>query len=203
MDRRHGDRRSDRLRRRVVRRATPRRPTRSPTSISLRMSTRENIGYGIDQAMFDRLVAQMPPELIPQNIDGLFLEGPLVVLLPRARSTTCSCRPPRDACRPRRVTATCRASTRPDLRLDVVASSLMPPSPRPCMGVFAPGTRPGGPPGPSSPRLSPPSTPAYNGDGHTSCATGVDTTGFGGTMFRDSLPIPCARSSSVAPVGRS
>lgn len=43
--------------------------------LSLRMSTRENVGYGIDASMFDRIVAQMPPELIPQNIDGFFIEG--------------------------------------------------------------------------------------------------------------------------------
>jgi hypothetical protein len=46
-----------------------------PDRMSLRMSTRDNIGYGIDQNMFDRLVRSMPAELIPQNIDGYFIEG--------------------------------------------------------------------------------------------------------------------------------
>jgi len=53
----------------------PGNPLRLPDRISLRMSTRENIGYGIDQTMFDRLVRGMPPDLVPQNIDGYFIEG--------------------------------------------------------------------------------------------------------------------------------
>ena len=43
--------------------------------MSLRMSTRENIGYGIDQGIFDRLVEGMAPDLIAQNIDGHFIRG--------------------------------------------------------------------------------------------------------------------------------
>ena len=53
----------------------PLNPLRVPDRMSLRMSTRDNIGYGIDQGMFDRLVRSMPEELIPQNIDGFFIEG--------------------------------------------------------------------------------------------------------------------------------
>ena len=53
----------------------PNAPDRKPDKMSLRMSTRQNIGYGIDEDVFDRLVSQMPAELIPQNIDGEFLEG--------------------------------------------------------------------------------------------------------------------------------
>ena len=40
---------------------------------SLRMSTRDNIGFGISQEMFDRLVADMDENTIRQNIDGEFL----------------------------------------------------------------------------------------------------------------------------------
>jgi hypothetical protein len=53
----------------------PEAPDRLPEAMSLRMSTRENIGYGIDQVTFDRLIAQMPEYLIPQNIDGFAIEG--------------------------------------------------------------------------------------------------------------------------------
>jgi hypothetical protein len=53
----------------------PDAPDRQPEAMSMTMSTRENIGYGIDQVTFDRLVASMPPYLIPQNIDGGFIEG--------------------------------------------------------------------------------------------------------------------------------
>ena len=53
----------------------PDNPDRKIDSISLRISTRENIGFGIDQRMFDRLVAAMPAYLIPQNIDGFAIES--------------------------------------------------------------------------------------------------------------------------------
>lgn len=52
-------------------------PDRKRDSFSVRISTRDNIGYGIDQSMFDRIVASLPPNLIPQNIDGHFIEGRL------------------------------------------------------------------------------------------------------------------------------
>jgi hypothetical protein len=53
----------------------PDAPDRKIDSISLRISTRENIGFGIDARLFDRLVASMPPYLIPQNIDGFAIES--------------------------------------------------------------------------------------------------------------------------------
>lgn len=53
----------------------PETPDRVPYHMSVRMSTRENIGYGIGQTEFDRLVASMPKHLIAQNIDGMFIEA--------------------------------------------------------------------------------------------------------------------------------
>jgi hypothetical protein len=53
----------------------PDAPDKKIDSYSLRISTRENIGYGVDQRMFDRLLAGMPPYLIPQNIDGFAIES--------------------------------------------------------------------------------------------------------------------------------
>ena len=53
----------------------PDNPDRKIDSVSLRISTRENIGFGIDSRMFDRLIASMPPYLIPQNIDGEAIES--------------------------------------------------------------------------------------------------------------------------------
>jgi hypothetical protein len=53
----------------------PENPLRAPYHISVRMSTRENIGYGVGQQEFDRLVAAMPQHLVPQNVDGFFIEG--------------------------------------------------------------------------------------------------------------------------------
>jgi hypothetical protein len=53
----------------------PTNPRRHPRMLSLRMSTRDNIGYGITQEQFDSLVATMDPRMIPQNIDGQFIEA--------------------------------------------------------------------------------------------------------------------------------
>lgn len=53
----------------------PEQPDRKPFSYSIRMSTRENVGFGIDTVSFDRLIETVPPDLIPQNIDGMFIEG--------------------------------------------------------------------------------------------------------------------------------
>lgn len=53
----------------------PEAPDRTPEAYSLRMSTRENVGYGLDSVTFERLIKAMPPYLIPQNIDGFAIEG--------------------------------------------------------------------------------------------------------------------------------
>ncbi len=53
----------------------PENPHRSPRSLSMRLSTRDNIGYGLTQENFDDIVAGFPVHLIPQNIDGFFIEG--------------------------------------------------------------------------------------------------------------------------------
>jgi len=57
------------------RKGDPSNPLRLSSHFSMYMSTRSNIGFGIDVDMFDTLVAAMPPEMIPQNIDGQFLQG--------------------------------------------------------------------------------------------------------------------------------
>ena len=53
----------------------PEAPDRLIDSMSLRVSTRENVGFGINAKMFDRIVAAMPAYLIPQNIDGFAIES--------------------------------------------------------------------------------------------------------------------------------
>lgn len=56
-------------------RGDPTAPDRQPDYMSMRMSTRQNIGYGISQTMFDRMIRTVPLSLVPQNIDGYFIEG--------------------------------------------------------------------------------------------------------------------------------
>jgi hypothetical protein len=53
----------------------PVNPRRLPSWRSLRMSTRDNVGYGIDEEGFNRLVADMDERTIRQNIDGEFLQA--------------------------------------------------------------------------------------------------------------------------------
>ena len=53
----------------------PEQPDRRPHRMSLRMSTRDNIGYGLDREVFDALVVGWDEEHIKQNIDGYFIQG--------------------------------------------------------------------------------------------------------------------------------
>jgi hypothetical protein len=53
----------------------PENPHRRQRSLSLRLSTRDNIGFGLTQENFDDIVAGFPAHLVPQNIDGFFIEG--------------------------------------------------------------------------------------------------------------------------------
>lgn len=53
----------------------PANPRRDAKTIALRLSTRDNVGYGIAQSDFDDLVRTMPDYLVPQNIDGEFIEA--------------------------------------------------------------------------------------------------------------------------------
>lgn len=48
---------------------------RQAINYSLRMSTRDNIGYGLTQEMFDLLIEDMDERTIRQNIDGEFLQA--------------------------------------------------------------------------------------------------------------------------------
>lgn len=52
----------------------PENQRRLPSYRSMRMSTRDNIGYGLDQVMYDRLVADMDERTRRQNIEGEFLQ---------------------------------------------------------------------------------------------------------------------------------
>lgn len=55
----------------------PESPDRKPRHMSLRMSSRENVGFGLTREVFDDLVADMDEDRIKQNIDGYFIQGRL------------------------------------------------------------------------------------------------------------------------------
>jgi hypothetical protein len=165
----------------------PTAPDRKQDKMSLRMSTRQNVGFGIDEAVFDRLVSQMPVELVPQNIDGEFLEGkssffaqsavdaafvegyPLAIAaLPSHRYV-------------QGVDPALTFDSTWSIVLDVTNHDHV-------FGVNAQ-HQTGRTTGPVIAALVTNQHMAYTGKG-VSCMTGVDTTGFGGALFRDSLPIP-------------
>jgi hypothetical protein len=53
----------------------PEDPFRDPRRFSMTMSTRDNIGYGIDRESFDALILHQPQAWIDQNIDGKFIQA--------------------------------------------------------------------------------------------------------------------------------
>jgi hypothetical protein len=55
----------------------PEQPDRKARYFSMRMSTRDNIGFGLQQEDFDDLVEGMDEDHIKQNIDGFFIQGRL------------------------------------------------------------------------------------------------------------------------------
>lgn len=53
----------------------PKNPLHLSSWFSMRMSTRDNIGYGLTQDMFDILIADMDERTIKQNVEGIFLQA--------------------------------------------------------------------------------------------------------------------------------
>jgi hypothetical protein len=53
----------------------PENPDRVSANISLRMSTRENVGFGLTQSMFDILLEGLDERTIMQNIEGIFIQA--------------------------------------------------------------------------------------------------------------------------------
>lgn len=53
----------------------PANPDRDEQFMSFRLSTRDNVGYGLAEGTFDSILRQQAPYLIPQNIDGYFIES--------------------------------------------------------------------------------------------------------------------------------
>ena len=53
----------------------PDNPDKDPQFLSFRMSTRDNIGFGLSKENFDNIIRQQVEHLVPQNIDGFFIEA--------------------------------------------------------------------------------------------------------------------------------
>lgn len=166
----------------------PTTPDKKIDSFSLRISTRENIGYGIDEEMFDRLVAAMPAYLIPQNIDGYPIESREAFFGAQSVEQVFDNSMP--AQEPAQRGHRYVQGVDPALTFDSTWSIVLDISGSQWRGVWAD-------------RLTGRQTSlvvaalalhAHNAYTDTSkrvtCHTGLDATGFGGKMFRDLLPIP-------------
>jgi len=46
-----------------------------PRRFSMRMSTRDNVGYGLDRAVFEAMIDGVDEAIVAQNIDGYFIQG--------------------------------------------------------------------------------------------------------------------------------
>lgn len=53
----------------------PKNIDRDPQFFSFRLSTRDNVGYGLSADTFDAIIRQQSEYLVPQNIDGYFIEA--------------------------------------------------------------------------------------------------------------------------------
>jgi hypothetical protein len=170
----------------------PEAPDRKRDSYSVRISTRENIGWGIDQTMFDRIVANMPQDLIPQNIDGQFIQGRSAFFSSKSvdESFVTTLEERALAVKDHRYVSGVDPAISFDstwvIVLDATADGHG-------TGVYADRHR-GRATGPLIASLATAAHQAYNMPGVSQCETGIDATGFGGKMFRDLLYIQPVRS---------
>ena len=164
----------------------PNSPDRTPHRYSLRMSTRDNIGYGIDAEMFERVLAQVPPELVPQNIDGFFIEGREQYLA--TSSVERAFREDLPEEQPAIPTHRYVQGVDPALTYDSTWSLVLDVSdPKRMVGVSA-RMKSGRQTADGLVALAYNQHNAYNKPGdRISCSTGIDSTGFGGKVFRSML----------------
>lgn len=169
--------------------------TRLASWRSIRMSTRDNIAYGISDEMFNRLVADMDQRTIRQNIDGEFLQAAAAYFnghnIERAFIDGMPERSPAKArgIYLQGVDPAKQVDSAWSIVLKVVANPKTPDRPF-LVGVRAEQKRG---------QKSTETLVALAADAHnayaayrpaglsSACYTGIDATGFGGKMFREAL----------------
>lgn len=163
----------------------PEAPDKKRDAYSLRMSTRENIGYGIDQTMFDRIVANMDPDLVPQNIDGMFIQGRHAFFSSKSVDACFDAELPEE--QPQVRGGEYLSLTDPALTYDAAWNMVIQSTPRGGLGVHCQRSR-SRQTGLSVAAMAENSHRAYSG-AYARCISGIDATGFGGKMFRDLLSV--------------
>lgn len=169
----------------------PEAPDHKPDAYSIRISTRENVGFGLDEKMFDRIVAGMPAELVPQNIDGFFIQGRRAFFSAKAVDTSFVEELP-EVAQPAKGHVYVQGVD-PALTFDSTWSIVIDGTHRPAIGVRAE-RQTGRTTGPIIAAIATNAHNAYGQPGTSTCTTGIDATGFGGKMFRDLLSISPLRS---------
>ena len=167
----------------------PLAPDRSPNRLSLRISTRDNVGFGIEQDTFDRLLSQVPVQLIPQNIDGYFIEGRSQFFATASIEAAFKTEMPTDV-GPKKNHQYVQGVD-PAISYDASWSLVLDVTKPQWTGVNA-SRRSGRQTAESLVALATMAHLAYNGAG-ASCHTAIDATGFGGKVFRSLL-------SGISPV---
>jgi hypothetical protein len=150
----------------------------------MRMSTRENIGWGIDQrcSTDPRRHARGAH---PQNIDGEFIQGRKAFFSQASIERSFDSGLPE--AEPARKNHRYVSGVDPALTLDSTwAIVLDTTDPSHIRGVYVDRHR-GRTTGPVIAALTTAAHQAYNAPGISVCETGIDATGFGGKMFRDLL----------------
>jgi hypothetical protein len=168
-------------------------PRRNPRALSLRMSTRDNIGYGITQEGFDSLVSSMDPRLVPQNIDGEFIEAvnsyfhaeTVEALFHKCPEGECSDHVPDFA--PPVKDHRYAQGVDPAISHDATGALVLDYTQKPWTGVRL-GKRAGRQPLPAVVDLVRSGHLLYNQDG-ARCTTLIDSTGIGGKLFKQEFSI--------------
>lgn len=169
----------------------PAAPDKKRDSYSLRMSTRDNIGYGITPKQFARMLEQMPPELWPQNIDGFFIEGASAFFSSQSVDKAFIHELPEllPAIKGHKYVQGVDPALTFDSTYSIVLDTTTPGS---AHGVRI-DRKVGRTTGPIIAALTTDAHRAYQIEG-TYVETAIDATGFGGKMFRDLLYIQPLRS---------
>lgn len=161
----------------------PLAPDRSPNRMSLRISTRDNVGFGIEQDTFERLLSQVPEQLVPQNIDGYFIEGRSQFFATTSIEAAFHHDLPTDTV-PKRNHQYVQGVD-PAISYDASWSLVLDVTKSRWVGSQA-SRRTGRQTAESLVALATMAHLAYNSNG-ASCHTAIDATGFGGKVFRSLL----------------
>jgi hypothetical protein len=163
----------------------PENPHRHPRRLSLRMSTRDNIGYGIDQESFDDLVATMDEHLVPQNIDGHFIEAREAYFNAKAIEAIFDPEMPEE--RPPAKAHKYVQGVDPGISHDATWAMVLDHTSRPILGTRAI-KRGGRQQLPAVVNMVREGHMLYSADG-AHCTTIIDETGMGGKMYRQEFNI--------------